>query len=321
MSRPHPYYDRWEPEPPDEPPPQRRWLLLILGAALGVCLMAACLAGGYFALEPILAQPTFPAPPAIPTLPGAGETATAAAAEGQVEDEEGEAPDGSPQPAATVTLPPQTGDIVARAVSSPPQIDGNLQEWDLSNGVRSAYRVFAYSGWDGSEDLDAVWRLAWDEGRLYVAVQVTDDVHVQTQSGALMYQGDSVELQVDINPEARATRVNPATTQLILSPGDFAANPPAAARFRGNESGAIPLLPGHSIEVAAQQTADGYVLEAAIPWADLSLTPAAGMRLGLALNANDNDSPGVARQEVMMSSAPSRTLTNPSTWGVLVLQP
>lgn len=317
--RPHPYYDRWESEPPEEPEPGRRWLLLALGVLAGACLVFACAAGGYFVLRPILAQPTFPAPPAIPTVPGAAETATADALSGAT-GEPAEAPaDGTPQPAATVTLPAQSGDVIASFVSTAPAIDGALDDWQGAATVRSAYRVYAFSGWDGSEDLDAVWRLAWDEGRLYIAVQVTDDVHVQTQQGALLYQGDSVELQIDINPEAGASRVNPATSQIILSPGDFASRQPSAARFRGAEGGELPFAPGHSIEVAARQTSDGYQLEAAIPWADVNLTPAEGTRLGLALNANDNDTPGEARQEVMLSSEPGRTLTNPSTWGTLLL--
>lgn len=325
MSRQHPYYDDWEPEPPyEEPPsPQRRWLLLIVGVLLGGCLVVACAAGGYYLLQPVLARPTLPPPPVIPTLPGADETATAAAAADEQPGDDGTpAPDAetTPEAAATVTLPAQAGEIVVDYAATAPQIDGNLDEWDQSGGVRSAYRVYAYSGWDGSSDLDAVWYLAWDEGRLYVAVRVTDDVHVQTQQGALLYQGDSVEIQIDINPEANASRVNPATSQIILSPGNFGDLAAGAARFRGSEGGDLPFTPGHSIEVAAQETADGYVLEAAIPWADVNLTPAAGTRLGVALNANDNDSPGVARQEVMMSSAQGRTLTNPSTWGTMVLQ-
>lgn len=319
MSRPHPYYDRWEPDPPEEPQPGRRWLLLALGTLVGACLVVACVAAGYFVLQPILAQPTFPAPPAIPTVPGAAETATAAAATGETGEEGFVPPDATQQPAATVTLPSESSDAVATFVTNAPVIDGALDDWQGAAAVRSAHRVYAFSGWDGSDDLDAVWELAWDEGRLYVAVRVTDDVHVQTQDGALIYQGDSVELQIDINPDARASRVNPATSQIILSPGDFAGRSPSAARFRGTTDGELPHTPGHSIEVAARQTPDGYVLEAAIPWADVNLTPGEGTRLGLALNANDNDTPGVARQEVMMSSEPGRTLTNPSTWGTLIL--
>lgn len=319
--RPHPYYDQWEPEP-EEPEPERRWLFLVLGTILGACLLVACAAGGYFilqpVLQPVLMPPTLPPPPAIPTLPGSNETATAVVLEsGEPATPD---PDATRAPAATVTLPSESDAISANFRSNPPTIDGDLSDWSGDPAARSAHRVYAYEGWDGSDDLDAAWRLAWDDGRFYVAVQVVDDVHVQTQTGAFIYQGDSVELQVDINPEAGATLVNPATSQVILSPGDFAGIPPSAARFRGADEGELPHAPGHSIDVAARQTADGYILEAAIPWSDLNVTPTAGTRLGLALNANDNDSPGIARQEVMMSSEPGRTLRNPSTWGTLILQ-
>lgn len=316
--RPHPYYDQWEPEP-EEPQPRRPWLLLVLGSIVGACLVVACAAGGYFLLQPVLSQPTLPPPPAIPTVPGSDETATAAAVAEAAEPATPD-PDATLGPAPTVTLPSDSGDVTASLRDNPPTIDGDLGDWPGEATVRSAYRVYAYDEWDGSDDLDASWRLAWDTARLYVAVQITDDVHVQTQTGAFIYQGDSVELQVDINPQAGATLVNPATSQVILSPGDFAGIPPSAARFRGTDEGELPQVPGHSIDVAARQTADGYVLEAAIPWSDLNVTPTAGMRLGLALNANDNDTPGAARQEVMMSSEQGRTLRNPSTWGTLILE-
>jgi hypothetical protein len=45
------------------------------------------------------------------------------------------------------------------------------------------------------------------------------------------------------------------------------------------------------------------------------------MVMGLALNANDNDTPGTAAQEVMMSHVASRTLTDPTSWGTLTLNP
>jgi len=62
------------------------------------------------------------------------------------------------------------------------------------------------------------------------------------------------------------------------------------------------------------------VLEAAIPWRDLNLTPAPGLILGLAVNVNDNDRPGTAAQEVMKSSVSSRRFGDPTSWGTLTLQ-
>lgn len=76
----------------------------------------------------------------------------------------------------------------------------------------------------------------------------------------------------------------------------------------------------HGIMVAATPSSAGYLLEAAIPWRDIGLTPAAGLVLGLAVNINDNDHPGTAIQEMMKSSSPNRRFGDPTSWGTLTLQ-
>ena len=236
-------------------------------------------------------------------------------------------PTATPTPAPTLTpttLPTATpitaSDVVAHRLSSPPIIDGLLAEWKGRPAYLSAFRVYTAPDWNGEESLTAVWYLAWDADNLYLAVDVTDDVHVQTQTGNQVFRGDSVEIQVDTNYTARATGLNPAVYQLLFSPGDFQTLPPSAVRLRGNEIGQIRDAPGHNIIVAARQTASGYTLEAAVPWSDLSLIPRERLVLGFALNANDNDTLGTARQEVMMSNVPTRLLTNPSSWGTLTLR-
>lgn len=320
MSRPPDRYDAGPSYPPyyeADGGGGRRWLYLLLGGIIGLCATAACLFGAYFLLEPILARPTVPAPPAVPTLPGAGETATAEAV-------------GTSAPAATATLPPSeaqasptlppaSSSVQAVSVPFSPAVDGDLGEWPDAEAISSAYRVHAAEDWDLSSDLQATWRLAWDEENLYVAVTVVDDVHVQTQQGTQIFRGDSVEMQIDTEPAAGASRVNPATYQLILSPGDFEGLPPSAVRFRGTGGGDLVQETGHAINLAARERSNGYTLEAAIPWRDLNTTASAGASFGLALSANDNDTPGSARQEVMLSNVPTRTLTDPSTWGTLIL--
>jgi hypothetical protein len=115
--------------------------------------------------------------------------------------------------------------------------------------------------------------------------------------------------------------LSPDDYQITLSPGNFADLPPSAFRFQGTENGRILDAPGrHQVSVAAQETSEGYTLEAAIPWTDLNLTPRPGLVIGLALNANDNDVPGTAVQEVMMSHVAGRTLTDPTSWGTLTLE-
>jgi serine/threonine protein kinase len=211
--------------------------------------------------------------------------------------------------------------VTARRVTQTPTIDGDLSEWAGFPTYLSAHTVYTHPNRQSDNAPEALWHLGWDERNLLVAVIVYDDVHVQTQSGRLIYQGDSVEIQVDANRAAGLNRVTTAVYQIIISPGDFASLSPSVVRFRGNNEGQLPEAPGHNIQIAARQTDVGYVLEAAIPWSDLSITPHNGLVVGLALNVNSNDTPGTARQEIMVSNVPGRTLTNPATWGTLTLGP
>ncbi|MDT8305029.1 MAG: sugar-binding protein [Anaerolineae bacterium] len=320
------YDDQWQTWHEGPPGRDNRWLL-ILGIGLAVVvLVALCAAGYWFVVRPMLAEPTAVAAPPIPTVPGGEQTATTGALsptappESEVTDESG----ATPTTAASATPEPPTPtpqpDFAVAGMGQPPIIDGLLEEWGGGPTIVSAYRVHAAQGWDGSADLEATWQLGWDANNLYVGVTVVDDVHVQTQTGNVMYRGDSLEIQVDTNPAANATNVNPNTFQILLSPGNFEELPPSAFRFQGTSGGRILDATGHGIQVDASQTENGYMLEAAIPWRDLNVSAAEGVMLGIALNANDNDRPGEAVQEVMMSSSPNRTLTNPQSWGLMVLE-
>lgn len=228
----------------------------------------------------------------------------------------------------TVTAP-QSVNLTATPT---PLLTANVEAWRMTASPAgdvwagfpvylSGHRVYAHPNWDGREDIQAFWRLGWDDDYLYVMANVIDDVHVQTQTGNQIYRGDSLDMQIDTNLAASLDYLTPAVFQVVLSPGNFADIPPSAFRFQGNNQRQIRDAPGHAIVVTARQTETGYILEAAIPWRDLGVTPYAGLVLGLALNANDNDTPGTAMQEVMMSNAPGRWLTDPSTWGTLTLRP
>ncbi|WP_420640598.1 sugar-binding protein [Candidatus Leptofilum sp.] len=303
-------------------PESRDGFQTMLYAGIGIALLfgvIVCGAAAYFFWSQFQDRTTAEDAPAI-ALPTAVE-----------DDAPTEVPTDSPEIAPTNTLPVTavatsiplgSGAIEASFTAAPPTIDGNLSDWPGATAASSTNRVYSVAGWDGSEDLTAVWQLAWDNGNLYVAVRVTDDTHVQTASGNQIFRGDSVDMQFDTARDADfGDGLSPDDFQITLSPGDFAGSGPTAFRYRGTTGGAILDAPGGNIvTVAAQQTADGYTLEAAIPWTDLNVEPSDGLTIGLALNANDNDTPGTAVQEVMMSHMPNRTLTNPTTWGTLTLK-
>jgi hypothetical protein len=220
--------------------------------------------------------------------------------------------------AATVTLPaPQdNGTVEARQPAVTPRIDGNLDEWDERPTFSSSMLVYNVLEWDGTDDVQAVWRLGWDNDYLWVAVAVEDDRHVQTQRGNQIFMGDSVSLQLDSDLTGDyGPGLSNDDYQINLSPGDFAGIPPSAFRFQGGRD-----APGHGIVVAAEAAEQGYFLEAAIPWQDIGLAPSSGLEIGLALNVNDNDTPGTAVQEVMKSHVATRAFRDPTSWGRLILR-
>lgn len=225
-------------------------------------------------------------------------------------------------PAATVTLPPIPGDILVPRLAAPPVIDGNLADWANIPGVKTSYVTASAPSWDGQIDLEATWQLGWDDQFLYLGVTVIDNIHVQTQEPKYAYLGDSLELQLDTNLRGDyEAKVNRDDFQFIFSPGDFEKIRPGVFRFRGNDQNSMDDAPGTAAQVAARSTGNGYTLEAAIPWSDVAVTPAAGLTLGAALSANDNDTPGTAVQEVMFSHVRTRKWRDPTSWGTLTLQP
>lgn len=319
--------DEWLGLEPEQPRSGRCgcWLAALF---LLLILSGTCLGTGYYAWR----QLDLPVNPgAILSAPTVPPLASAPAIEADVIGTPESNPDATQPPLApTVTLSGDAvasepekneAEIAAQLVTRPLEIDGNLTEWAEFPAYESLYRVFNVDSWDRSDDVRAIWQLGWDQNNLYVAVRVEDDVHVQTQSGSTIFKGDGVSLQIDTLLDTDfGPGLSPDDYQVNLSPGDFAGNPPVAYRFRGDNSGNLIDMVGHDIQIAALPSGNGYILEAAIPWSDIGLSSGPGLRMGIALNVNDNDTPGTAVQEVMMSHIATRRFSDPSSWGMIILE-
>lgn len=225
----------------------------------------------------------------------------------------------------TPTLAPRTTPALAATAverldipytDTPLQIDGDLSDWPLTGGIAIPY-VTEQDGWDGERDITAVWRLAWDENTLYLAINVVDDTHIQEREAKFAYYGDSAELQIDTRfaVDANDTNVNTDDLQFIFSPGNFGDIPAGAFRFRGTADGVMQDNPGTEAIVAATRTSDGYWLEAGVRWSELGLDPSSGLRLRMALSNNDIDTPNLQRQTLMLSHVETRQWLDPTSWG------
>jgi len=324
MSRtPSDWDNAWQGLEPQQPRRPRGGYWVALAAA--AFLLVAVGALGYYVL-----QQRGAAEPGL-TLPG--EEATAAAGDEATAPPDSTATTESAGPgiAPTVTLPgafatpqlpPPASDVVTPRLDGPPAIDGDAAEWGGLPTYSSPHIVFTGNGWDGTDDLAAAWQVAWDDDNLYLIANVADDIHAQSQTGNQTFRGDSVELQIDADRAGDfGPTISPDDFQITLSPGNLGDLPPSAFRFQGVADGSmLDATTPHNIIVAARGNGGGYVLEAAIPWRDLNITPSPGLVIGLAVNVNDNDRPGSAVQEMMKSNMAGRRFGDPTTWGTLTLQ-
>ena len=218
---------------------------------------------------------------------------------------------------ATLDTRPNGSPIEAALLETPPAVDGYLADW-TDPGRDLSQIVFGASNWSGAGDASGKFHIGWTEQGLYLGLQVTDDRRVQVSSGRNMFKGDIVELQLDsdLTGDFFSNSLTSDDYQIGLSPGNFSSL--ASQAWLWYPIGSAGSLSGVSLK--AVTTTEGYNLEAMIPWTTFGVTPDAGDRFGFALSISDNDLSGAPVQQSMVSSVSTRTLTNPTTWGTLVLK-
>jgi hypothetical protein len=206
----------------------------------------------------------------------------------------------------------------AASLSTPPTIDGTWSEWTTTQYPLKNV-VFGKANWSGSSDLQASYRVGWDSKYLYLAVKVIDDKYVQNATGANLYKGDSIELLLSISPNSDSSSLGltAADYQIGISPGrpDVGQNMEAYLWYPRAKAGSLS-----NVAIGAVPMADGYRIEFAIPWSVFGITPVKGQVLGFAVSVSDNDNSSQDVQQTLISSAPHRDLTDPTTWGLLTLR-
>jgi serine/threonine protein kinase len=218
----------------------------------------------------------------------------------------------------TVTHRSNNGTVIfAYQTTMSPRIDGSLDEWS-SRRYPVPYNVYdPDNSWTGYDDLAAEFQISWDISFLYLAVQVIDDVHAQNESGDTIFKGDDVDIQIDADLAGDFTHseLSGDDGQIGISPGNFTDRSPESYIW----------LPAHresantGIDIASVKTAKGYIVETAVPWSALGGRPELETPVGFNINISDNDDVNTSVQQVMISTSPNRTWSNPQTWGTLII--
>ena len=148
---------------------------------------------------------------------------------------------------------------------------------------------------NGNADLSAKAYVAWDDSCFYIYEEVKDDVISMTSTNT--WQNDCIELKFDPVPDDSSSKAN-SVVGLQMTVVDSTGGVTGWANFPG--------------EIFRKTTADGYVLEAAIPWKNMTWTSAAdtekvdvkvGSVFGLVIQNHDNDNPTGARDASIQWSA------------------
>lgn len=224
----------------------------------------------------------------------------------------------TPPPTLTASTPKRGGTTyIARYLTTPPTLDGDWGEWTTTQYPANIV-VYGLGNWEDSDDLESAFRIGWDNNYLYVAVKVRDDQYVQNVTGEDLYKGDSIELLLDIDlyGDYYSTSLSADDYQLGVSPGKGGTNGPKEAYlwFPTGAKGAKA-----NVVIASVSEPGLYRVEFAVPWSVFGISPGANKHFGFAISISDNDDPGSNVQQSMVSHATNRTLTNPTTWGELVL--
>ena len=239
--------------------------------------------------------------------------------------------------------------------TKPVEIDGNLDEWNFQSPQTFAEKenvVHGRPSWKNEEDLSFQVMSMWDEGNLYFAFKVQDDKLVVAHQGKDLWEGDHVELWLDLDLGKDFTEAVKSSDdiQFGFSPGNFANLKPEVTIWTPKEM--IPMNGG--IPIASVKTDNGYYLEIAIPqnllynnktlpmsrtqviyspkmhtgkqlWYTRTQGSASpkgffpGYRMGISIDGSDTDNPD-RPQKCLLSTSLDRQWGNPTTFGILELR-
>ena len=183
---------------------------------------------------------------------------------------------------ATAAAPVEAPLAETVAISGTPKVDGSLSGWTAAPPVLLSRpeQLIGDPTWS-PQTFSAAARLLWDAHYLYVSAVVTDTDFYEPNSGYYLYQGDSLQFDVQFGgpaPYRFGLARTPQGVQLFRyeGGGTLAPGPVTDAPM------AITLRPGSPVM--------HIVYTVAVPWSDIGLhePPAANSRFLANLTVNDN---------------------------------
>lgn len=232
-----------------------------------------------------------------------------------------------------LTIPPIRSEAALRAVLSPsteaealvinPEdvvIDGDLSEWTEAGlfGAAVAEKVIiGRSNWNSPADLSGEMRFRWDSNQLYLGAVVYDDVVERNAAVERGHASDCIELFLGMNADNRSLQYEKGDFQLFLAPGMEASD-----QFPVADAWCVQFESDADIEIASKQMANGYVIEAAIPWESLQpgFSPSKGTEILMSFTLKDSDEIGGKSTKAISWAGDDGNWRSNMGWGTLELK-
>ena len=148
--------------------------------------------------------------------------------------------------------------------------------------------------WDGLEDFSSAWQMMWDERYLYLAVKVFDDHFVPQYNLGGFWNGDSISLQIDPQPELTDASLLPRPRdlrQIHTFDIGLGLEGPKIRRKHSTGEKAAGTVSGVKLAIVAESGAVAY--EMALPLEALApLRPEVGDWMGCSLVFYEDDGRG-----------------------------
>ena len=227
------------------------------------------------------------------------------------------------------------GDLSEWNLNDPLVLDGG-EAFDLGNGlIWYSQLVRDFHFWNGPDDLSAKVYTAWDETYFYIGADVTEDSIFGAIETLPLDGVDNFQLYISTNPADDPERTEYASNDFkvfLILDGEYwdtAVDRSMVAKENRKRfiskgmDGGESVLEGY--EVAAQQSATGFIYEAKIPWACFSnrdiavYTPVVGDTVNFNFLITDISypCPGTEYIPQMAWTGTAAMDTDPSQWGRL----
>ncbi len=179
--------------------------------------------------------------------------------------------------------------LVAPRVAAPPKIDGDLADMQsFAHGEIGPQDVWWRRPAKDAADLSADFFIGYDAKFLYVGIHVRDEMvvcNIAPDDVKAQLRSDAIGITVDPSGASRDTSTTLQAAAFPCTTSGFGAR---GFRDADARQGLMEeTAPG--MQLASKRTADGYDVEAAIPWSAMPKQPVPGDEIGLNIVLYDGD--------------------------------